>query len=56
MSPHLPVSLIVLVLALVGPVPPAAAQSRVTPAGRPGIQVPRGQGGERPADLEKLSA
>jgi len=56
MSPHPVVALIVLVLALVGPGLPAAAQSRVTPNGRPVIQVPRGQGGERSADLEKLSA
>jgi len=56
MSPHPVVALIVLVLALVGPGLPAAAQSRVTPNGPPVIQVPRGQAGERSADLEKLSA
>lgn len=56
MSAHLPVSPIVLALALAWVAPPAAAQSRVAPAGRPVIQVPRGQGGERAADLEKLSA
>ncbi len=56
MSPHPVVSLIVLALAVVCPVLPAAAQGRLAPNSRPGIQVPRGQGGERSADLEKLSA
>ncbi|MBI2528503.1 MAG: hypothetical protein HYV93_21280 [Candidatus Rokubacteria bacterium] len=56
MSAYLRVSPIMLALALACAASPAPAQSRVAPDGRPAIQVPRGQGGERAADLEKLSA
>lgn len=51
-----PIAGLVLALTAVWGALPAAAQSRLSPDGRPGIQAPRHPGGERPADMEKLSA